>query len=98
MQPVSETTKEVEGEVGASVVHSPWNAPHGFLTPMAENLDEIQPSGAAYATESSFLGSRTLSCVPDEQISESLSLKITPLLLMSKKILMEATLDPRRST
>jgi hypothetical protein len=65
--------KEVEGEVGASVVHSPWNAPHGFLTPMAENLDKIQPSGAAYATESSFLGSRTLSCVPDEQLSESLS-------------------------
>jgi hypothetical protein len=75
MQPVSETTKEVEGEVGASVVHSPWNAPLGFLMPMAENLDEIQPSGAALATESSFLGSRTLSCVPDEQLSESLSLK-----------------------
>jgi hypothetical protein len=61
--------------VGASMVHSPWNTPHGFLTPMAENLDKIQPLGAAYATESSFLGSRTLSCVPDEQLSESLSLK-----------------------
>jgi hypothetical protein len=75
LQPVSATTKEVEGEVGASVVHSPWNAPPGFLTPMVENLDEIQPSGAAYATESSFLRSRTLSCVPDEQLSESLSVK-----------------------
>jgi hypothetical protein len=41
MQPVSATTLEVEGVVGASVVHSPWNAPHGFLTPMADNLDEI---------------------------------------------------------
>jgi hypothetical protein len=29
-----------------------------FLTPMAENLDEIQPSGAAYATKSTILGLR----------------------------------------
>jgi hypothetical protein len=44
--------------------------------PMTETLNEIQPSGRAFVTESqNVLGSRTLLFVPDAQPSESLPLE-----------------------
>jgi hypothetical protein len=74
---VSATVKDADEEVSAGVVHPPWNAPHGFLKPMTETLQEIQPSGGAFGTESqNFSGSRTPIFVSDAQLSESLPLEI----------------------